>query len=850
MPVAVNVEAKNLLAKLLASENIWIQHRKIETACFDMVKRILTFPMWKEMSDVVYTLLAGHETAHALYTFDIVTRGGKTERVNLPASDYGKRIDPKNLELACSYWNIVEDARIERLIKTPYPGMKAIFAQGYEELVKSDIFAVKGKNLDLLPLIDRINLYYKIGHLVNLHFTPQEDTLKLKVGTTITMDDVVAVTKEIYDWSKQNETQPPPPITMQMTMDEFEKFMEQMEKAEKQEPKPGQRGQKIKIEITDAPPEECDGGDGDGEGEDEDSDKKPGKGKGKSKSKPKPGKAGGEDEGAEEGDGDESGDGSGEGDEDESKDADKDGKGKGKGKDGDDKKGDDKGKGKGKGADGDEGDDADGDGADGDAGKAGGGKPDGKEGKDKKGGGKQVGGRPSTGREATKPVDPGPPPSPNTQRAFDEKIRQTMHDPNAQDIVYVTLPKPNLQNIVVDFTKVHANIRKHFGKGAIEQADKDFAVFRDAQMPKINYILQQFEMRKQADRYKRTRQHKTGALDTLRLHSYRTEEDLFKTVAVCMDGKNHGLIYVVDWSGSMQSQMAGTIEQLIILCLFCRKANIPFEVYSLTTGGSNAFSREPLNLEYAQNFSMRMYLSSRMTAGEFHDACINLFALMPNGTYAGGPTADNLIGCTPLDESIIASIDIIKEFRRKTNAQIVNAVFLTDGGANTVSSYLNESGRTTHMGYGGYYYNRSSSSSTKYLIDDRETHKTYGFTVGDMTPTMVKILRDRNNIHAVCFYIDGSWEHFFTNVDDKVRAEVAKQFQEDGFVVSTQWGFDEVYIVKRSDGWRMKEQSLKPSKVEVGSPEFLKKAQENFIKQGLQLSKQRIMLDRFIKMIA
>jgi hypothetical protein len=181
----------------------------------------------------------------------------------------------------------------------------------------------------------------------------------------------------------------------------------------------------------------------------------------------------------------------------------------------------------------------------------------------------------------------------------------------------------------------------------------------------------------------------------------------------------------------------------------------------------------------------------------------------------------------------------------------VNAIFLTDGGANTVASYLNERGQSTSMyGGGGYYYNRSANTNAKYLIDDRETHKVYSFTVGEMTPTMVKILRDRNNIHAVCFYVDGSWEHFFTKVDDKKRKEAAKQFNEDGYVVSTEWGFDEVYIIKRMDGWRVKDVNLKPQKVEPGSPEFLKKAQENFIKQGQQLMKQRIMLDRFIKMIA
>jgi hypothetical protein len=875
MPETVNIEAKNLLAKLLASENIWIQHRKdAETASFDLVNRILTFPMWKDMSDCVYTLLAGHETSHALNTYDTV----KKKRVNANVLVYAQRIDSTSsghmyhgtksegmcpvCRIAAMYWNIVEDARIERLIKGPYPGLKSIFAEGYKELFDNDMFGIKDKTtteLAKLPLIDRINIYYKVGHLCQLSFTPDEEILLRKVGCTITMDDVVSVAKEIYEWSKQNELQPPPPITMKMSMDEFMKMRKELGK---QQPSPGSQVQEIHVEITD------EGEEGDDQKDEKGKDKKDEKGKDKKdkkdkkdqkdkkekpndkkgkgkKSKGKKSDAGDDDEG-DEGEDSEEKDG---------KDKDKGDKSDGKGEDGEGEgnNGDDEGEGDD--SVGDDSGDADGDGK---GGEGDGGDEEG-EGDNEAGPGKKT----STGHYATKPVDPGPPPESQTQSTFDQKIK-SLRDPNAQEIVYVTLPKPNLKNIVVPFEEVHEGIRSHFGakSGPMIQAEKAYSTFRDAQMPKIDYILQQFEMRKQAARYLRTKQHKSGSLDTLRLSYYKTHDDLFKTIQIAQDGKNHGLIYVVDWSGSMQGQMAGTLEQLIVLCLFCRKAQIPFEVYSLTTGSNNAFTREPGNLAYAQNFRMRMYLSSRMTPGVFQDACVNLFALMPNGNFVGngygrthGPTADNLIGCTPLDEAIITSIDLIKEFKQKTHAEIVNAIFLTDGGANTVSAYYDQSGRQTSMGgYGsynyGYGYRNNPSANTKYLIDDRQTHKVYSFTIGDMTPTMVKILRDRNNIHAVCFYIDGSYNAFFTTEIDSVReAALQKEFTENGFVISTEWGFDEVYITKRND-WRLNDSKLKPQKIEVGSPDYIKEAGNLFVKNGLNMMKQRLLLDRFVKMIA
>ena len=60
--------SKSLLAKLMAEENITIQHKKVSTASFDMVRRILTVPIWKEMSNDMYDLFMGHEVGHALDT--------------------------------------------------------------------------------------------------------------------------------------------------------------------------------------------------------------------------------------------------------------------------------------------------------------------------------------------------------------------------------------------------------------------------------------------------------------------------------------------------------------------------------------------------------------------------------------------------------------------------------------------------------------------------------------------------------------------------------------------------------------------------------------------------------------
>ena len=63
----MKTEIKGTLAKLLATENLLVEHKNVETAAFDVSTRVLTLPMW-EASNTVYNMLVGHEVGHALFT--------------------------------------------------------------------------------------------------------------------------------------------------------------------------------------------------------------------------------------------------------------------------------------------------------------------------------------------------------------------------------------------------------------------------------------------------------------------------------------------------------------------------------------------------------------------------------------------------------------------------------------------------------------------------------------------------------------------------------------------------------------------------------------------------------------
>ena len=99
------VENKSQLAKLLATENIEVQENAVQTASFDVKDRILTIPIFKEeqKSKHVYDMLVGHEVSHALHT----------------PSDGWMNMKDRTKEFR-SFVNVIEDARIDKLIQKKY----------------------------------------------------------------------------------------------------------------------------------------------------------------------------------------------------------------------------------------------------------------------------------------------------------------------------------------------------------------------------------------------------------------------------------------------------------------------------------------------------------------------------------------------------------------------------------------------------------------------------------------------------------------------------------------------------------------------------------------------------------
>lgn len=613
----VNHEIKSHLARLLATEDLVVEHKKVETACFNVHTRVLTLPLWEKASNTVYDLLVGHEVGHALFT---------------PDEDWLKerKIPPQ-------FVNVVEDARIERLMKRRYAGLAKTFYGGYKELSDQDFFSLGDDDISTYNLADRANLYFKIGTFLNLEFSPQEKQIIDQIGNTETFAEVLDAAEALYKYCKQHQN---------------EELNINLDNLENQTSGDGSQA----SELSDQP--------------------------------------------------------SGENDQPESEGGDS------------------------QGSDGSE-------------------RSEGSQNKQKPSNQNGAGDSASDEEPEVKTVD-----------SLAEAIRDLVgHD--TRENIYIELPKLDLGKVIVPNQEIHNACKvnwdeyiANYGYGyedVFGEVDKKYSEFKRSAQKEVNYLVKEFECRKAADSYARATTARTGILDCTKLHTYKYNEDLFKKVTTLADGKNHGLVFVLDWSGSMGNVMLDTVKQLFNLMWFCKKVAIPFEVYAFTTDYplvkyDNDGKATLRTLSYEKKgglamvgewFSMMNIFTSKVNSKTLDDQMKNIFRL----AWAFGdryvrytiPPGVNLSG-TPLNESMVALHQILPKFKRENKLQKVQCVILTDG-EGTPLKYHNEVQRRWEE----EPYIGCANIGSGCFLRDRKTGTTYSLDCDwwEYTDVLLHNLRDK-----------------------------------------------------------------------------------------------------------
>ena len=124
--------------------------------------------------------MVGHEVGHALYTPEADLRNCRD-------------INP-------SFINVVEDVRIEKLMKRKFPGLRKTFYNGYQQFHENDFFELDGKSVDNMSLVDRINIHFKIGNFIDVKFSEDEKSIVKGVESVETFEDVVHWSKILWDY--------------------------------------------------------------------------------------------------------------------------------------------------------------------------------------------------------------------------------------------------------------------------------------------------------------------------------------------------------------------------------------------------------------------------------------------------------------------------------------------------------------------------------------------------------------------------------------------------------------------------------------------------------------------------
>ena len=157
-----------------------------------------------------------------------------------------------------------------------------------------------------------------------------------------------------------------------------------------------------------------------------------------------------------------------------------------------------------------------------------------------------------------------------TNQAFDDAVEK-MQDDDARTQAYCEMPKVRLEKLIIPYKKyirdfaVYDSKLQSYDQVALSTVKQDTKKFLDESSNVVNYLVKEFEMKKNAKMYARASQDKTGVIDPNKLHTYKFAEDIFKKITTVPNQKNHGMIFLLDWSGSMQNHLTPTVEQLLNL---------------------------------------------------------------------------------------------------------------------------------------------------------------------------------------------------------------------------------------------------------------------------------------------
>lgn len=471
-------------SQMLSREGIRVNYSPdARTASFNIKERSIELPMYSYLGATECQLLTSHEVGHALFSkYD-------------PDSfvEYGEKY-------GCLF-NIVEDIYIESEIKKEYPGLREVFRNGYTSLNKENFFGIDPEKVGSYSFLDRLNLFFKIGHCIKVPFSQEESEIIVDCYNLQSNDDVLAMCDRIKKFQEQKK----------------QEQEEEQEDQEEQEPEGSN-------DIADQTQEGF------------------------------------------------------------------------------------------------------------------------------------------------------------TYKNFEKSVSSELEEKFVDTDIVLDLNNIPESECVIDYTnetKFIVNAVKRFPNSRFNQKmQEDLEKLRSLGNEGDAY----FKMLKNAKKAKDVKLRNTGRIDTRRLAKYKTTETIFKKRIIQNKETNHGIVIMLDYSGSMNQQIKDVISQAILVCEFCKRNNIKFEIYlfGATINSPNYMTCPNVVYKIAdQNtYTPEMLYVYSVNARDYSphfEQSLNkeLYDLLKDKFYL-------YMSQTPMATATVASYYAIKRMKM-ANVDKTHLIFITDG---------------------------------------------------------------------------------------------------------------------------------------------------------------------------
>ncbi len=765
----LNLDSKSQLAKLLATENITVQHNNVATASFDVGNRVLTLPIFKIKNKHVYDMLITHECGHALHT---------------KVDDWSEIGSDDRLRMAV---NILEDTRIDKIMQKSYPGVVNDYKKGFDVLNDSNFYGLDDNNINELSVLDKINMRSKSLERLDIEFSDDELKIVKKVDNIKTFDDVMTLAKDILAYQEKEDKK---------------QMMNQGD-----------------ISMSGGDNEDADGEQDSDEHKDDD------------------GQMRNEDSHSDS-------DKESESDETERKDDEtyteyqdrleklKD----------------------------------------------------------------EMKLEEEMANSSMAPKDMQDDDFGITNRQFEKSVQELTQTDKSSKRAYANLPNAKLENTIITYKQWF----KDFGNSIDEdyhekyksQMLSRYSKFKSDSMKTVNYLVKEFEMKKSATAYKRASTSKTGVIDPMMLSKYKFTDDIFKKLTIVPDAKNHGMIILVDWSGSMSDVLPSVIQQLMNLAWFCRKINIPFEVYAFSNYYGYDYDTRSRNLTESfdlksgdinmKDFKLVNFLSHKMNNQDFEHGMLNMYLTLEctdNRGYGSKPIIDwsdsdddgnylarpislpscMHLGSTPLNQALATMIDIIPKFKSKYNIEKLSFITLTDGASDSGEGIVDD------ITYGEQNKERQIHTQNvdgRLVInvkgknyDMQSNTRSVSFSSDRMTSLLLQIIKQRYDTNNIGFYLipaksrrhlhwaideyDSKGNYIGSNLDD-----VMKDLTKDNVHLTPKSGYDKYFITVGNTRVESADLSSLDSDAKTSDIKRL------FRKSMTGRLKSRVLLNNFIEEVA